>query len=73
MPGNLDNLVRFLNRTKSGTALFETALSGDPLYSGLMHHKARFYTIHFKLNTPVGAVALMDFVRLISEIQSALD
>ena len=36
--GNSDNLVWFWNRTKSGTTLFKTALSGDSQYYVSYHH-----------------------------------
>ena len=35
-PGNPYYLVLFQNRTKPGTALSETVLSGDPLYNGFL-------------------------------------
>ena len=55
---NLENLVRFWNRTKLGSALFETMLFGDPLYY------QRFSTVYI--------IILMNENHLLKELSNSL-
>ena len=57
-------LVRFVNRTKSGTALIETALTGESLYfQNFAKNKVFIMKISHKLCTGIPRLVRFQLVR----------